>query len=394
MDLLIGHALMRWNFITQPELDAGLSLAAQTRLPLGKSLIALNVMSEINLRTSVLVQSMLRDGILSEHEADCVMKLCRTKNISLNQAFIMTGLISLSAPRTRLGQLLVDCQCLEQNELPRLLQISQKTGLPLGMVLVNCNAVDTRVLDTVIRFQKLQRLTNSMVDLKTLKSEVGKVQGNSMVQSPTDTRLGSLMVTGAIISKSELTAALEIAAVNEKMLGELLLEFAWITPTTLEAALELQKSLRDGETDLENAAQILRSVHLTKSNLQEVISQRTPTYTRNLIFGKFLVIAGFITEPEMKAACSSFVNIAAVNSESSSTNETIICEDPDLVKDAVCKAGLATQTTVKAAMRYWQSARDGMVPLVKAIVLFADQVLKEEQLLISKLLATGHCDQL
>ncbi len=389
MDLLIGHALMRWNFITQEELDAGLSLANQTTLPLGKSLCALNALSETDLRTCVQMQSMLRDGILSELEADRVMHLCRVKKISLSQALIMTGLISLSGPRTRLGQLLVDCECLKQADLPRLLQICQKTGLPLGVVLVSCNAVDTRVLETVMRFQKLQRKTHNMVDFETLKNEVVKMRGSRKVQAEIDTRLGSLMLNGKILSKSELTAALDIAVVNQKMLGELLVEFAWITETTLEAALELQQALRGGQTDLENAAQILRSVHLTNCNLQEVMNQRTPAYTRNLIFGKFLIISGFIDQNEMETALHDFSTAARANIEPATAIEKITCEDPYVIKDVVCRAGLAAQSTVNAAMRYWQSARDGLMPLVKTIVLFADHVLKEEQLVISKLLPTA-----
>ncbi len=390
MDLLIGDALMRWDIIKQQELDAALSLSTETALPLGKSLIALNMISATDLRISVQLQSMLRDEILSSGEAERIMHLCRVKKISLSQALIKTGLISVSGQRSRLGQLLVDFECLEERDLPRLLQITQTTGLPLGMVLVNCRAVNQTVLDTVIRIQKLRRSPSSAEEHKALKGEIDKVRGNCKSSTVIDTRLGSLLLNGEVISKAELRTALDISLVNQSFIGQLLVEFSWITAKTLEAALELQQALRQGLMDIESAAQILRSVHITQNNMQGVMKKRTPVYIRKMLFGKFLIISGFIDQHELETASHDFVTATVTfDAERAALIEKIKCEDPYVVKDLVCKAGLASPRTIDVGLKYWQLARDGFLPLVKAMVLFADHVLEGEELLRSQFVSAA-----
>ncbi|CAN5741330.1 hypothetical protein BH10CYA1_BH10CYA1_64360 [soil metagenome] len=376
MELLIGNALIRWNFITQRELEAGLSLASLTNLPLGKSLCALNLLSEGDLRTSVQVQSMLRDAILSELEADRVMHLCRVKKLSLSRALSMTGLISLSGQRIRLGQLLIDYGYLNQDELTKALQICQRTGLPLGAVLTSCDLVDASVVDTVLRYQKVQRLTRSSGDLQTLKTEIERIPKNIRIQVEADTRLGSILQAGKIISTTELMAALEISFANQKLLGELLVELNWIKQATLEAALELQKAIRQGQTDVKHAVQILRQVHVRRSTLQDVLEKRLSSFTRDLPFEKFLTISGLVATEQLQTVKNEYAKPAANISTNLISNK--ICGDAQCVKDAICKAGISAQSTMNEAIEYWQSVRQGLIPIVRAIALLSNFVINNE----------------
>lgn len=384
MEWLIGDALIRWTMITQGELDSALALSKETALPLGKSLVALNAIGEDDLRKTVQLQSMLRDGILTAVEADRVMSLCHRKKLTLTRALLMTGLISLSGPRTRLGQLLIDCGCVNHEQLDRSLEISQRTGLPLGTVLVHSNVLDKRVLDMIVRFQKLLRRTNSPMHLETLKNEVAKVRAGSLPRSKDDTRLGSLLVAAAVISKSDLKVALDFAAVNQKMLGELLVEMLWITQSTLDAALELQRALREKLTDSQSAAELLQSVHRSESVLSEVASKRTGTFIRSLSFGKFLTMSGCIDEQELRTASSDFIqDMVGPSGQSQPAIKIITSENPFIVRDMVCKSNLAPLTTIKAAMRLWQSVRTGLLPLTKAIVFLGDHLVQEKAPVLS-----------
>lgn len=378
MELLIGDALVRWNFITHQDLDAGLALMHLTHLPLGKSLCALNLLSESDLLTCVQVQSMLHDEILSESEADRVMHLCRFNRLSLSQALQKTGLISLSGKRVSLGQLFVESGCLKQADLQKPLQISRKTGLPLGVVLVSCKLIDSRVLDTVLRYQRVRRLNKSVCDFQILKHEIEKVQENSKLETAFDTRLGSLLQAAGIITKTQLAAALEISLMNAKKLGEVLVLVAWIKQKTLEAALALQKAIRSGHTDLKRVAQLLRHVHLSNNTLPEIITKIVPAFIRDLSFGEFLVISGFIEREHLQTVRREYTKTSTP--VITNTSATAV-EDAKSLTEAICRAGISTQTIMNVALKYWQSARTGLVSLVSAIVLLAEHLINEEQIL-------------
>lgn len=378
MELLIGTALIRWNFISQRELEAGLSLASLTNLPLGKSMCALNLLTETELRSSIEVQSMLRDGLLSEQESDRVMHLCRVKQVSLNRALAMTGLISLSGQRVRLGQLLCDLDYISQAELSRALQISQRTGLPLGSVLINCDLVEAEIVETVIRYQRTQRLSGKLCDLQTLKKELAKLPGAIGTRCSSDSRLGQLLREGDIVSKTELMAALEISFINQRFLGELLVELAWIKEATLTAALELQRAVRDGRTDFRQAVRILRQVHLNETTLEDVLQKQLPNFIRNLSFERYLTVSRIADADQIVMVQNEYLN-----SPSSVPEHGTLCgsaDDAERLGDALCRAEVVAGSVVTEAIRYWQFVRQGLMPLVRAIALLAQFAVNEEQM--------------
>lgn len=379
MNVLLGALLVRWNFITLNELDAGLSLSQLTNLPLGKSLCALNLLSEEDVRSSVQVQAMLQNAMLSETEADRIMHLCRVKKLSLSQALKMTGLISLSGQTVKLGQLLVDSGCLEQSALVKPLQISRKTCLPLGVVLVSCKLIDSGTLETVLRYQRVQRFNREALDLQTLKHQIAKVQDNSGVDTAADRRLGSVLHAAGIITKTQLNAALEISLTNRKMLGEILIQAAWIKQQTLDAALLLQKAIRTRQTDSESALQLLTHVHNGKIALVELTSRIVPTFIRKLSFAKFLVMSGLIEREQLQAVKRDCTETPA--SAATSVNDAVR-EDPIVLRDAICRAGISTISTMGTALKYWQLACTGSIPLVTAIALLAEHLIHEEQMLL------------
>jgi hypothetical protein len=377
MDLLLGNLFQRWNIVKERDLASALQISEQVDLPLGKSLIALNLISAYDLKNAVQLQSMLRDGILSIDEGDRAMRFCRTERITLGQSLNRAGLISASGVRVRLGRLLLESDCIESDDLSRNLSISQTTNLPLGMVLINNHTINQATLDSLIEIQKLVRtksLKSTDAEFKDVVAQLHRCKRSSTVF---DTRIGNLLLLAGVISDEELTTAIEMSSANQKLLGELLVEFGWITENTLAASVELQGALRQGLTDIETTAKVLGTVHTTQRDVDTVFRESTPAFTKKLLLGKFLIIAGFIDHQELRTACHNFVpDVDSFDPEPYALIEKIMCVDPFVVQDVVCKSGLVNENTATAAYKYWQLARHGLIPLVKAIVLFADYVAR------------------
>lgn len=362
------------------DLNSALTISRQTTLPLGKCLIALNHISVMDLRNAVQLQSMLRDEVLSADEGDRVMRLCCSEKLALSRALNRTGLISVSGHRVRLGRLLLECDLVDLQDLPRHLLISQTTCLPLGMVLINNHKITQSTLESLIDIQSLIRRKNLKITDIEVSEAIVNVRNQNRTSTVLDTRLGNLMILACVISKEELATAVDISLVNQKFIGELLVEFGWISKMTLDAALELQSALREGLTDLETAKKLLKMVHINQCDLDSTLSNSTPSFTRNLLLGKFLIIAGLVSQQELITARSEFItNVENFASEAHALIEKIMSEDPFVVQDIVCKAGLLNRQTAKAAYKYWQLSRHGLIHLVKAMVLLADHVIQQEQ---------------
>src|SRR5262249_11654607 len=90
-------------------------------------------------------------------------------------------------------------------------------------------------------------------------------------------RLGDLLSSAKIVTQSDLDLAKQVAGINGKPIGELLVVFGLVTPTTLEIALELQDMTNNGTISARQAAHALSRVVNHGVNIDVALQDLQPT---------------------------------------------------------------------------------------------------------------------
>lgn len=100
---------------------------------------------------------------------------------------------------------------------------------------------------------------------------------------------------------SEVAVALDIAAANSKMVGEVLTEHGWISDTVLDKALSLQKRARSKEISLDDAISTLKGQAETGAFAPLSAFDFTgPTnFERNISLYEYLRLTGYITPEKL-----------------------------------------------------------------------------------------------
>jgi tetratricopeptide (TPR) repeat protein len=167
----------------------------------------------------------------------------------------------------------------------------EKTGLPLGRVLVLSGVLSESLLTTAVNAQILVR------DKKLDKQQaIEALKQAQQRQEPLETtlkekgfyelpnrscpRLGELLTASGIITDIELINALELSLTSRKPIGEVLIDSKVITRQTLESALQIQRMIAESKIGLAEAKEVLIAVREGQSFEDAVQSRGAPKTDR------------------------------------------------------------------------------------------------------------------
>ncbi|MBP9094816.1 hypothetical protein KBI23_27605 [bacterium] len=303
MDLRLGTILSHFGLLQEHEFDRALKVANETRLPVGKVLVMFEQITDNTLKAVIDAQWMLKDGLISIGQAQHGVDLVRRKNWAFSDALLTMGIDAYATRGARLGELLVGSGQLSEDEISKFLKVSNYSGLPLGRILLLLDRVSENALGSTLRLQHDIRVGGLEVDtgLALIRETVKCDRPNNSSRQTDSLLLGELLSHAGILKESEVAVALDIAAANSKMVGEVLTEHGWISDTVLDKALSLQKRARAKEITLDDAVSTLKGQAETGAFAPLSAFDFTgPTdFERNISLYEYLRLTGYITPEKL-----------------------------------------------------------------------------------------------
>lgn len=192
-DFRLGELLTRAGLLARARLDAALARQATHNGKLGALLVELGLLEEAELYAVLALQS------------------------SLHQAAAGDVILFL---RARLGDILIGAAAVTEHQLLRALLQQERSGEPLGEILVRQGAISVAVREGALGFQR------------TLSSPFRD-----------RFRLGRMLLEASIVDPVTLEAAIRRQRGARVKLGDALLEMGALTQEVLEAFLRRQRRL-------------------------------------------------------------------------------------------------------------------------------------------------------
>jgi len=398
VDYRLGELLVDLGVASPDEIGKGLRVSAHTSLPLGRTLVMLDYVSDFVIRSVVEAQSMLRDRLLEMNQARQAISIVERKRWSFADALVSLGVDASATKGTRLGELLRDADKLTPDQLDLGLSVSDHSGLPLGQVLVLLNKVTEDKVRMTLALQHELRASNlERKDvLKRLRTAHGADSTSHSLPAldaaaPRRLKLGELFICAEVITDDELEKAVETSAKSQKMIGEVLLEKKLITKDILTAALRLQSLLWSNVINLGKASDVLREANRLAgapdsiTDIDGLVEESRP---KNVSLFEFLRITGYLTQEKIRASLKKIMNeprllsfIMNRTNQSGSTEEDYVREATELaLRDAATLRFVINEThpkdrpLVDSALVFHQLVQEGRLTLCQALVNFSIKV--------------------
>jgi len=283
-DLRIGELLIQAEILTQKDLDEAMKTARSTGLPIGRVLIMAGFLTEGEFQAAVQAQSLLRDNILPLDFAIKALSHLADNEGSFDESLKAVGWTSTEDKESnKLGELLLDSHILPQDQLETAMKTSQATGLPLGRLLISLGSLTDELLATALNAQSLIRAGNisraqatagliaahrRQAPLEEANNEPLRLRGPHR----TSIRLGELLVGAGVLSHLEVGQALQTGLIQEKWVGQALVEAGRLSEAMLLNALTIQEMVANETLSAEQAHKCLRRLQKTDQKLSEVVA--------------------------------------------------------------------------------------------------------------------------
>jgi type IV pilus assembly protein PilB len=180
-----------------------------------------------------------------------------------------------SEPMSKLGELLLEAEAIDKEQLARATGRSLQTGLSLGKILVLSNVLDKSVLVAALEIQKHLRFAmtrrEDAIDALRFSSSLSKGskltdEENALLLSFVSypagrrIRLGELLILAGLVDESDVLVSLERSLQNYSLIGQEFLRHRYISGDLLKLALDLQDKTANGELEAAEAARQLARV--------------------------------------------------------------------------------------------------------------------------------------
>ena len=176
----IGDILVGAGILSSEILDSRVDVARLLSQPLGQTLVQFGDVTNYQLISAVQLQSLCLDGVLPLDVAVEAMGLVRNSDCYLEAALEKVGFIDSNAGTTRLGELLVDAELVNQDQMTMALDIAFRECTPLGQVLFHLGLISPAIIVKSLAAQKRVRsgqLTRAeaVLELAALAKEASSV---------------------------------------------------------------------------------------------------------------------------------------------------------------------------------------------------------------------------
>ena len=310
----IGELLTRAGILTEKTLNEALAVSRQRLLPLGKVLIMQGFIKPNYLIAAVEAQSLINDSILSLEKASEALSLVARDNLKLAQALEHLGWQKeRSGSTNRLGELLVEAEVITPEQLDEALKVATATGLPAGRVLVFRNFVANEVVLACLTAQKLirEKLITRAQAVQGLKAvhlrqmgfeESLRNSGFYRLNRRRSTPIGYILVQAGFLDQAQLMTCMEVSLTHEKPIGEILVEHNLLSPSLLQAAIQVQELIDNNTFTAELAARSLKQVFSENCSAVRAIAHACLPVIgekERALIQEFLTLSGLAEQKEL-----------------------------------------------------------------------------------------------
>lgn len=361
----IGDLLIKAGILDGKNLQESMQIAGETGLPIGRVLIMSGYLAEHELKSALQAQSMLKDGVLTEEIALKALTFVSQEGDSWEHALKKAGWLRKEEPVTnKIGELLLQAHVITREQLNEALSTSFETGLPVGRILVLTGILSEGLLAAVLNAQVMVRDGKITREQAVQGIKSAQQRRVSLEQSLIDNgfyrlparqhvKLGELLVLAGMLSESDLMNVLEIGLVNEKPLGEVMVQSGFVSKTVLDAALRLQDMVANQTLAPLQAAEALSAVYTKGVSVAcavAEIGQWKPQPHETVKLGELLKVAGLVTQNDIQRA----LDLATKNSS--------------LIGKMLLVTGMIDESTLHAALRCQFLIREGFLKMEEAII--------------------------
>ncbi len=280
----IGRILLDAGLLAAEDLYDSLEKAQKADQPIGKILTQTALISEKNLQSALLAQSMIQEGVVDERIAIQALKLSAQTGQSFGDMLNLKRAESESASLS-LDQLVVESGMVSVSLLQEAKKKSAESGIPIGQCLVVIHAITFTHLNQTFECLRLfnQGVLSRAATVKVLSmvkkdnvdlAWVLKRQKITPRATGSSFRIGDLLTAGSVITEKDNLAAVEQAYMEKRLIGEILVDAGLLTAGMLTEALELQSLVVKDVLEKEEAGAIIRQSIEEKQTISDVCRVR------------------------------------------------------------------------------------------------------------------------
>ncbi|HIN66030.1 MAG TPA: hypothetical protein EYM95_15445 [Candidatus Obscuribacterales bacterium] len=277
----LGQLLIESQLVSGEHLHEALTISAHTGQKMGKVLSSLQYISEKDMQSALLAQSLVGEGILDERTAIAALKKAVEAGLSLAEVLDESAPEKAAVERVlELEQLVIRANLVSQQAFELALDKSRSEGVPFGRALILTNGIAFSLLSSAL--EAVSQVRNGALDatdaVKALK-EVKKNQYtlddalHGLKISPKSSinriKLGDLLTSGKGSSERDNLGAGERALSERRMLGEILVASGLVPSGVLNDTLALQDMVLKGVISIDSAAKAVRMMRDERISLQQ-----------------------------------------------------------------------------------------------------------------------------
>lgn len=252
-----------------------------------------------------------------------------------------------------IGELLRRAKLVTVEDLANAMQVSGKSGLPIGRVLVMLDIIRNDTLKAAILAQSLVRDRLLTLETAVKAVEVAAARRLSLTDSleylgcledvsENTNKLGDLLVVAELVTRKQVEDALHTSQHLGLPLGRILVLKNFLPSSVVQAALTMQQYVRDGQLEREAAAEIMRSAKAKDFSLDGAMiaaGYRLPDRP-NIRLGELLVLADVVSETDLITALEYALSVDMLIGQA--------LMQSGFINEAVLDAALGLQEMVRA----------------------------------------------
>jgi hypothetical protein len=282
----IGELLVSANIVRPESILQGLKESKASNRPLGRVLMGMGVLKERDLEAALELQSLLREGLVSNQFGIRALNLAIRSDIPLAEGFRKLGWQPPERPpasTNELAQLLLDAQLVPRKQMDEALARSTSAKIPLGRCLVLNRIISSSLLSSALTAQVMlrdEKITRTQA-IAALKAAFRKQQpleqslqesGEVSLSEP-GLKVGDLLTAAGLVTEGDKMSAIEQGLVNELPVGQVLLRQGRISQSVLDDALKIQQLVNMKTVTSHQGTELLRTAHARGVSVEAIMAE-------------------------------------------------------------------------------------------------------------------------
>lgn len=260
----LGKLILAAGLVNERGLAEAVAYSESTGYPLGKSLLALELMSEPVLLICLNLQILVRDNELTFLDAVKALESVHEKQIPLESALKEVGVKRVDRhARPRIGELLVAAGLLCHSDRMIVAELGTEQDIAFGQLLLQYNLLPQVVLEAVVQLQSM--FDNPMftktraVRLLKLVASTGSSLERLMDEFDVLDQVVALLRAAGVLDERVVRDTASSIVDFEHSVAEALITRGILVPELSRAGIECLQKIESGEISYERALEILVS---------------------------------------------------------------------------------------------------------------------------------------